>query len=317
MADETAAFVKDPWDYIQKKLVNNSRPAQAIWCDLEMNDAKKNVAAIEIIRCIDGNELAPHLAQFDQTYDFQLVTSQHAGVTNSLLRPDVDTLLETHKKLSPRMNKLYSNYVAQRPMHWTLRSLWPSSVKAYYFPYKTGGVTQADDMGYVDFPKVDPPHRFAFTGGMNGCNLVVTDSPLEGHLRAWHYQSATSNPIYLPKMLGRGRFPGFVFDWLYHEEYEHLGGRVYDPPQNRYTNTEVNAFNFLYYHEDDRSWWLYSQPQKIVQDHQSAKPATYVDWSRTKPFRRRIQVAQLERRNSLRLPNAPLAGNPLRRRGSF
>lgn len=71
MADETAAFVRDPWAYIQRRLVNNSRPAQAIWCDLEMNDARKNFVANDILRCIDGNELAPHLPRFDQSYDFR------------------------------------------------------------------------------------------------------------------------------------------------------------------------------------------------------------------------------------------------------
>jgi hypothetical protein len=288
MADETTLFRQDPWAYINTKLVNNSRPIQAIWCSLVGPKAKQKSIAQDILTLIDQGLL--------ENYGFQFVALKHNGVTNVMLRPDVTHFLDEIRWKHINYNlKVRAQYNKLLPYMWRMRAFWPSSLTAYYFPYKTtaGYVTCAEDMGYVDFPKVNPPHKFVFTGGMQGCHLVVTSSPKgANYLRAWHYQSPSSNPLYLPKHMGRGRFPGYVYDWLTNEEYEYVGGRRYLPQHNDFMNEEVNAFNFLHYHDEDHSWWLYSQPQKIVQENHGLNAAWYVTWSRLEPFRRKITVGE-------------------------
>ncbi|ATB32590.1 hypothetical protein [Melittangium boletus] len=297
MADETAEFVKDPWSYIRNKLVNNSRPVQAIWCTLAGPDAKKSANATEFLSVLDSGLV--------NMMEFQFVPVVYKGTTNVMLRPNIENFFsisnnrldaeveieinQTQRKVN--LAKIHQRYNSQVPMLWKWSAAWPSAIKAYYFPYKTGGIKKPEHMGFVDFPRQNPPHKFVFTGGMNGCHLVVTDSPLgEKFLRAWHYQSASSNPVYLPKQLGTGKFPRKVYDWLTHEEYEFVPGRQFNKARTEVFNDEVNGFNFLHYHDDDNSWWLYSQPQKICQDSYSNPPATYVTKSRQQPFRRKIVV---------------------------
>lgn len=138
----------------------------------------------------------------------------------------------------------------------------------YYFPYKTNHIKIQDntedsklkptvkkiesEMGYVDIPKISPPYDFVFTGQMNGCDLIVSESPYNNHYRVWHYQSPGDNPVYT-----YDNFPLKVYAWISSNSY---AGDV--------KNDEVSAFNFLYYDKSQKLWVVYSQPQKyrVVND---------------------------------------------------
>jgi hypothetical protein len=124
----------------------------------------------------------------------------------------------------------------------------PNVIRGYYFPYKTGTVTSVADMGFVDIPKTAPAHSFAFTGAMQGCSIVVTDSPASGaHYRVYHYQNTSSNPIYLPPPKGNQVFPGVLRAWLHFNDYG-INGDAH----------HVHGFNFL--HHNGIHWRIISQP---------------------------------------------------------
>ncbi len=78
-------------------------------------------------------------------------------------------------------------------------------ISTYFCPYKVDAIRDADnDMGWVDIPKVPAAHEpvIAMTGAMNGCHLVVTESPDDQNkYRFYHYQSPEQDKpkhTYLP-----------------------------------------------------------------------------------------------------------------------
>ncbi|WP_163834308.1 anthrax toxin-like adenylyl cyclase domain-containing protein [Spartinivicinus ruber] len=57
---------------------------------------------------------------------------------------------------------------------------------AYYLPY-TGAGPQGQHVPYVDIPKQNPDHNFVFTGGLNGCSVIVCKHPTDPtKLRVYH-----------------------------------------------------------------------------------------------------------------------------------
>lgn len=128
-------------------------------------------------------------------------------------------------------------------------------IPGYFFPYLSppGGPPQVNSsrwgipqMGFVDVPKQNPAHAFVFTGQMNGCALVFTDSPVGNtHFRVYHYPNVSSYPRFKTYLRWQGQRRKHV--WTV-EEYG--------------TAQEPDAFNFL--HHDGNHWYLYCQPQSQV-----------------------------------------------------
>lgn len=125
-------------------------------------------------------------------------------------------------------------------------------IQGYFFPYLSppGGPAQVNqrlwdvrNMGWVDVPRQNPAHPFVFTGQMNGCAMVITDSPLgNAYFRAYHYPNVSSYPRFKDQARWQGERRRRV--WTV-EEY----GDANNP----------DAFNFLHYHNNE--WYLYCQPQ--------------------------------------------------------
>jgi hypothetical protein len=131
-------------------------------------------------------------------------------------------------------------------------------IKGYWFPYLSppGGTEMVKNgtwgiaqMGQVDFPKNNPKHRFVFTGQMNGCALVITDSPLgDNYYRAYHYPNVSTYPKFKPS----NTWPQTRrYVWTV-DEYGALNGKDYQP----------NAWNFLHYTGGE--WYLCCQPVRSL-----------------------------------------------------
>ncbi|WP_408999319.1 hypothetical protein ACJ77P_06585 [Syntrophus buswellii] len=96
---------------------------------------------------------------------------------------------------------------------------WPADyIEGNYFPYLPGGVANLLDMGQITVNTLELP-VFTFTGAMNGCAFVVTDTvPRQNnHYVCYHYQSPESNPLYGPN--GAGRFPGTMRCYVQASDY--------------------------------------------------------------------------------------------------
>jgi len=120
---------------------------------------------------------------------------------------------------------------------------------AYYIPYHNER-PQKDDkpeeiLGYVDFHATDPVTPYVITGQMNGCHLIVSASPYKGYLRAWHYQSPGSKPVFT-----KYNFPFKVYAWITDADY--AGTRL---------GVDVCGFNYLQFNRG--KWWVVSQPQAL------------------------------------------------------
>jgi hypothetical protein len=170
-------------------------------------------------------------------------------------------------------------------------------ITGYYFPYlsppaaaesirKGWGIA---DMGQVDFPRTDPAYDFIFTGAMNGCAIVITESPQgDGHYRIYHYPNVSTYPQFKPARL-------WPHTRLYVWTAEDYGGEGID----------ADAWNFLHYDRQARSWYLYCQPHTWVST-QVNRPGSFemaagcpVMTSRAKTYRAynlpgRIPLAQLK-----------------------
>lgn len=128
-------------------------------------------------------------------------------------------------------------------------------IRGYFFPYLSppGGPQQVNshqwgvkNMGWVDVPKQNPAHPFVFTGMMNGCALVITDSPQGNtHFRVYHYPNVSTYPRFKQQLRWEGQRRTRV--WTV-EEYG--------------ADRKPDAFNFLHYHNNE--WYLYCQPQDTI-----------------------------------------------------
>lgn len=136
-------------------------------------------------------------------------------------------------------------------------------VRGYWFPYiaktpqiharaRRGGGGPPSVMGWVDIPMHVPAHSFAFTGSMQGCHIVVTQSPANPltHFRVYHYPSPATYWA-TPGNMTFNQWPsataGRICAWFDDTMYEH------EPPD------AVDAFNFL--HHDGANWYIQTQKQ--------------------------------------------------------
>jgi hypothetical protein len=179
------------------------------------------------------------------TIDLDLVKMSGWFSSYYLLRPIIRTQVGAATTLTQPQRDALAEQLPPDP---------PNVIRGYYFPYKTGTVSSTADMGWVDIPKNAPAHTFAFTGAMQGCSIVVTDSPASGaHFRVFHYQNTSSNPIYLPAPKGTQVFPGVLRAWLHFNDYG-INGDAH----------HVHGFNFL--HHNGIHWRIVSQPLSATAD---------------------------------------------------
>jgi hypothetical protein len=118
---------------------------------------------------------------------------------------------------------------------------------ATWLPYKSPGLQpQLNQIPRVTLKKYAPVHTLMFTGAMNGCSLVVTQSPDKNAYWVFH-DSVHDRETFA------GGAAGQVLLRLDYED-------------SRYTYSEgvhVNSFNFLYF--EHGQWYLVCQPQVIEQ----------------------------------------------------
>jgi hypothetical protein len=114
-----------------------------------------------------------------------------------------------------------------------------SMIPGYWIP-DTG--SSAVVPGFVDIPKQDPKTPYVFTGGMNGCALIVTQAPDPQKLRVWHARTVDKYDVW--EKIGVPREKAFVFgaDQYYHEEKM---GPVLDRMRSEDKSGIGVALNFL------------------------------------------------------------------------
>lgn len=138
-------------------------------------------------------------------------------------------------------------------------------IAAYFVGYLAPAAQGAGtaNIPYVDIPAVNPPIRYMFTGGMQGCSLVITQRP-GGIIRVWH-----------DSVHGGATFNGQTV--LLRLDYDHSNGatsvygvqHVYGVSNPR----EVpGAFNFMYYDASIAHWMLVCQPHVYVTTFSTYNP---------------------------------------------
>jgi hypothetical protein len=126
-----------------------------------------------------------------------------------------------------------------------VRMIPHGGIDAYWAPYHAGGGLP----GFTDVLRVNPPCRFVFTPGMNGCAFVVTDSPKGAtYMRVYHNQHPNDNNIW-QHIHGRGQ------NVISYAGFEDYGGGALPIGINPV------AFNFLYYRNG--TWIYVFQPQSF------------------------------------------------------
>jgi hypothetical protein len=232
-------FIANPMAFIAaNRVINNQNADSAVYGKCYEADAVKRANANYALQQIDLNF---------NTVDIDFVPFNvhgHRGLLpRYVLRPYLDALLPGAPN-AIRRSQLKAQMMADPP----------NVVRGYYFPYKYGIISTLADIGFVDIPKLNPAYKFAFTGAMNGCGIVVTTPPEQPDvLRVYHYQNEGDNAAYLPvNRGGQGRplIPGRIHYWFHASEYAGLRG----------IPEEVAGFNFL--HFANNRWQLCSVPLK-------------------------------------------------------
>ncbi|WPB82224.1 hypothetical protein KYC5002_24295 [Archangium violaceum] len=230
---ENEAFLGDPLQYIQATPVDIQWLTQRIEGELYGKNPPDHDYWLR---------QHPELFSGKNTIALDLVRRTHPnnnGVERELavLRVDRSTWSAAEQKTMG--DSIYKKFHAAK-----------SSIKGFWFPYLSppGGKPAVDNgtwgianMGQVDFPRQNPQHPFIFTGQMNGCSIVITDSPLgNNYYRIYHYPNVST--------------------------YSHFKAANTWPNTRRYVWTEPeygavgdpNAWNFLHY--EGGHWYLYCQP---------------------------------------------------------
>jgi len=163
------------------------------------------------------------------------------------------------------------------------------AIGAYWCPQTTA----YNPAGWVDLPKHNPAHMFMFTPAMEGCALVVTDSPVANHYRVFHHQhpdhgiSLTPDTHNSHLTTGIGSFAGnmnklrgtmdiwanirgqgTILSILEYADYGVEGAN----------GNTTNAFNFLAYR--NATWMYVTQGQTLANVVDSSGAARSVEVSR-------------------------------------
>lgn len=121
---------------------------------------------------------------------------------------------------------------------------------AYWCPFRQGHGAAA---GWVDVPKTRPVTEYVFTAAMNGCALLITQSPLkQGDFRVIHHQHPTKAKERAAVNIASGISESDIVFEFNDTEYD-------SPPT---TGSFYQCFNFLRY--EAPKWRLYSQYTKLA-----------------------------------------------------
>ncbi|BBO81734.1 hypothetical protein DSCO28_23000 [Desulfosarcina ovata subsp. sediminis] len=116
-------------------------------------------------------------------------------------------------------------------------------IDAYWVPYHAGHGLP----GFTDVLRLNPPSKFVFTAGMNGCAFVVTDSPKGvAYMRVYHNQHPNVDSIW-------NDIHNVGMPVISYSGFEDYGGGALPNGMNPV------AFNFLYYRNG--TWNYVFQPQ--------------------------------------------------------
>ncbi|OJH40036.1 hypothetical protein [Cystobacter ferrugineus] len=178
MPSANVEFLSNPIEFLKKNTIINYQPESHIFGKLVEKDFAKRAKGVNL----------------------SCLTDADAKVRYDL------TKIEANKYVLRRL-LTFEQYTTQN----VVLPEWPKSpdhpIEGNYFAYLTGTVAALSDMGQVQVDTGSPP-AFTFTGIMNGCSFVVTDTvpAKKGKYMCFHYQSPGSNPRFGPQ--GTARFPG-------------------------------------------------------------------------------------------------------------
>lgn len=257
---ENAAFLRDPLRYIQNKPISiwNFLDVAKGTVQRENNAGRTWIRGVGRRKILGTNEGGRHVIPGWSLIALDFVKRSARTVDGRNIRFIVVRLAQSafpaEWKVTRRINL--------GDFHNT-----PNPIQGYFFPYlippaEVGPPQNWNldrDFGHVDFPRLNPQIEFVFTGGMNGCAIVITESPLGRHYyRAYHYPS----PGQYPYWRNRNRWPHTVLRWFGFETY---GGREQFDANNKLIG--MDAFVFLRYDRNRAEWCVYSQLHDIPQEH--------------------------------------------------
>lgn len=81
-------------------------------------------------------------------------------------------------------------------------------IPAYYAPYLAWGTIVSNNQPLVpldNIPAAAPPQNYIFTGGQNGCSLLLLRGTMPGTVCALHYPNSTGKAAGYPLLAGIGR----------------------------------------------------------------------------------------------------------------
>ncbi|MDE1461045.1 anthrax toxin-like adenylyl cyclase domain-containing protein [Spartinivicinus poritis] len=135
---------------------------------------------------------------------------------------------------------------------------------AYYLPY-TGAGPQGQHVPYVDIPKQNPEHNFLFTGGLNGCSVIVCKHPTDAtKLRVYHDSDPEGNNLKTGETKPYSnedilvRLDESIYDAHYAVSHVTDGLPVGQQPRS------YNGVAFLYYDQNTGEWGLHHRLTRNV-----------------------------------------------------
>jgi len=149
--------------------------------------------------------------------------------------------------LVPWSTSVFSSFATQ-VMLAPQTAFSPSMIPAYYAPYLAWGTIVSNSQSLVvtdDIPASNPAHNFIFTGGQNGCSLLLLKGTQPATVRALHYPNSDGKKAGYPLL---DRIGATAADILLSIDFD-LYGEAHNP----------NACSFFYY--DGREWIGVTQPQ--------------------------------------------------------
>jgi hypothetical protein len=121
-------------------------------------------------------------------------------------------------------------------------------LSAYYVPYLAYGMIQSNKMPPVlldNVPATGAMHRFIFTGGQNGCSLLLLRGTSPGTVAALHYPNSTGRANGYPLLADVGKSAADILIDIHFATY----GETDNP----------NACSFFWH--DGTAWVGITQPQ--------------------------------------------------------
>ena len=159
--------------------------------------------------------------------------------------------------LVPWSSSLFSN--VSQVMLAPQTAVSPQMIPAYYVPYLAYGSITSDNQNLVpldNIPAAHPAHNFIFTGGQNGCSLLLMHGTNPGTVCALHYPNSDGKAAGYPLL---ARIHRTAADILLAIDFDFYG-------ETRYPN----ACSFFYHNGTE--WIGVTQPQ--------AQGAPSKDWKR-------------------------------------